>query len=199
MNEASPQGGAFFILRRGICELVSICCDTGCVKQASDTIISFEKTARRDLRWWMMLVIGAMFLGTAMMVPPQSNCNASGECAPWLIPVAGMMGALALAMAFGQLAANMQRGSKVDFAAGTIEWWQGRTARHPGDHGAIALEDIASIRIQHRDEGANAVSLYDRAGERQAFFDEEVIPWRQEEWARRVIAQVPGIELDLRD
>jgi hypothetical protein len=167
------------------------------VKSATDPLLIFERSARRDLRWWLMALVGAAFLFASQTVRPEENCSADGECAPWLVPLAGVMGAVVLAGGAGQLLANPRRGSRIDPAAGTLEWWQGRTRGWPGDHGAIALADIARIRIQRRDEGSDAVSLYDRNGERQPFFDSEVIPWRHENWARSLMLIAPWIELDL--
>lgn len=163
----------------------------------SDTVVTFEASARRDVRWWLMALVGAVFLFASQTVRPEDNCSADGECAPWLVPVAGVMGAVVLAGGAGQLLANPRRGSRIDPAAGTLEWWQGRARGWPGDHGAIALADIARIRIQRRDEEADAVSLYDHSGERLPFFDSEVIPWRHEAWAKALVARAPHIEMDL--
>lgn len=169
------------------------------MESLSDKVIVFERSARRDLRWWMMGIVGAVFLVAALMVRPEDNCSAGGECAPWLVPVAGVMGAVALAGAAGQLLANTTRGSRLDLAAGTLEWWQGRRRNHPGDCGAIALADIARIAIRQRDEDSEAVSLYGHDGVRQAFFDSEVIPCPPADWARRLAELVPSIVLDLSD
>lgn len=161
--------------------------------------MSFERSARRDLRWWLLGLVGAAFLWASLVVKPEDNCSEGGECAPWLVPVAGVMGALALAGAAGPLLANTRRGSRLDFAAGTLEWWQGRTDRHPGDHGAIALSDISRIAIRGRDEDSDLVSLYDRQGERLAFFDSDVIGGHPESWARNLVRLQPAIHLDLQD
>ncbi|OYW48126.1 MAG: hypothetical protein B7Y36_16450 [Novosphingobium sp. 28-62-57] len=169
------------------------------MKAVPESVLLFERSARRDFRWWMMALVGAVFLVASQSVRPEDNCSEDGECAPWLVPVAGVMGALALAGGAGPLLANTRRGSRIDTTAGTLEWWQGRTARHPGDHGAIALCDIAYIRIERRYDSDDSVSLYDRAGERQAYFDSEVIPWRHEEWVRHVKAMQPSIEFQVLD
>lgn len=160
-------------------------------------LLTFESSARRDLRWWMMAFVGAIFVFASQTIRPESNCSADGECAPWLVPLAGFLGAVALAGGTGQLLANPRRGSRIDPDAGTLEWWQGRTARYPGDHGAIALADIARIRIQRQDEGQDCVSLYGHDGDRLPFFDAEVIPWRHEAWARALIAFAPDIGLEM--
>lgn len=184
---------------RGICKAVRNFCDGAIMEAAPETVLLFERSARRDFRWWMMALVGAVFLAASQIVRPEDNCSEDGECAPWLVPVAGVMGALALAGGAGPLLANTRRGSRIDTKAGTLEWWQGRTACYPGDHGAIALCDIGYIRIEHRDDCEDSVSLYDRTGERQAYFDSEVIPWRHEEWVRRVKAMQPSIEFRLLD
>lgn len=166
------------------------------MESESDNVMLFERSARRDLRWWMLALVGTVFLWASQSVPPEENCSEDGECAPWLVPVAGVLGGLALAGGAGPLLANVRRGSRIDMAAGTLEWWQGRTSRHAGDHGAIALADIARIRIERRDEGQDGVSLYDRQGERQPFFDGEVIPWPYDDWARKFVALAPTVVLE---
>lgn len=163
------------------------------------TVVSFERSARRDPRWWLMGLVGAAFLWASLVVEPEDNCSEGGECAPWLVPVAGGMGALVLAGAIGSPLANCRRGSRLDFSAGTLEWWQGRTDRQPGDHGSIPLSEISRISIRPRDDNSDLVSLYDRQGERLPFFDSEVIGISPEDWARDLVWHVPAITLDLHD
>lgn len=191
---APPQGGAFFV-----CEVVTIRCQGHLVERPEATVVSFERSARRDLRWWLMGLVGVAFLWASLVVEPEDNCSEGGECAPWLVPVAGVMGALALAGAIGSLLANSRRGSRLDFSAGTLDWWQGLTDRQPGDHGSIPLSEISRISIRPRDDNSDLVSLYDRQGERLPFFDSEVIGISPVDWARNLVRHVPAITLDLHD
>jgi len=165
----------------------------------SHNIVVFECSARRDPRWWLMGVLGAAFVSASLMVNPKDNCSEGGECAPWLVPVAGAVGALGLVGAAGQLVANTRRGSRLDLEAGTLEWWQGRTRQRPGNHGFIALADISRIVVRRGDGSSDLISLYDQQGERLRLFDSEVIGETPEEWARKLVLFAPRIVFDLQD
>lgn len=52
--------------------------------------------------------------------------------------------------------------------------------------------------IQKVSEGSDSVHLYDLAGDRIAYFDEEVIPWPKEDWAAKLVAAWPHIALEIR-
>ncbi len=54
------------------------------------------------------------------------------------------------------------------------------------------------IRIDRRDEGSDQVHLYNLAGERQFYFDEEVIGWDPERWAAAMHERWPHIVVDVK-
>ena len=56
-------------------------------------ILAYSRSARGDLRAWAMFVVGAIFVFAGLTIDPQDNCNDAGECAPWLVPVAFVLGA----------------------------------------------------------------------------------------------------------
>lgn len=112
--------------------------------------LSYERSARSDLTAWYMLLVGAGSLFAAFTVDPLENCNSVGECAPWLVPIAGIMGACATAMALGRLLANPRRGYGIDPETGNLFWWKGRTAKHEGDTGSVHTAQIVSIRVDLR-------------------------------------------------
>ncbi len=157
---------------------------------------AFERSARRDVRWWALFLIGAVFMYAGSVVDPQSNCSEGGECAPWLVPVAYLVGMVAAAAGAGHLWANPRRGSCFDPLTGELVWWQNRTFRHSGVEGRIAPERISRIRIVPQDDSADAVHLYDLGGERQPYFDSEVIPWPYDRWAGQLAARYPGIRIE---
>lgn len=157
------------------------------------TIPAYQRSARTTVTVWLMLAGGLLFLYAGLTIDPQSNCSESGECAPWLVPVAAGIGILLTAAMLGQLWANPNRGSMIDPQTGDLIWWQNRTRLHPGDEGRIAPADISRLRIQRHSEGADDVHLYDREGARQFYFDGEVIPSPYEKWAEALIAQYPHI------
>ena len=158
---------------------------------------AFERSARRDFRFWAILLFGAVFLYAGLTIDPQSNCSDSGECAPWLVPIAAIIGALATVTAAARLLANTRRGSLIDPDTGDLVWWQNRASGHPGDHGRIHPGEISRIRIVKESESTDGVHLYDTTGARQPYFDADVIPWQVEEWAARLVARYPHIVLDI--
>ncbi|MFM6933327.1 MAG: hypothetical protein ACKOUT_13925 [Novosphingobium sp.] len=158
---------------------------------------AYERSARRDFRFWALLLFGAVFLYAGLTIDPQTNCSEGGECAPWLVPIGAIIGALATMTAAAQLLANTRRGSRIDPQTGELVWWQNRASGHPGDHGRIHPQQINRLRIVKESESADSVHLYDHHGARQAYFDEEVIPWNAEKWAARLIARWPHIRLEV--
>lgn len=135
------------------------------------SVLRYRRSARRDLTSWALLLVGALFVFAAYTVDPLANCDEAGNCAPWVVPVAGIMGWAAVAMGLGQLYANPRRGYAIDSGNGDLTWWKNRTGRHEGDGGRIHPSRIARIHLDLRDE-RDTVSLYDWDGERLAFFDE---------------------------
>lgn len=166
---------------------------------ATNSVMAYEVSARRDVRWWMLLLVGITFTAAGFTVDPASNCNEAGECAPWLVPIAAGMGLLALVGALAWLLANPSRGSSVDLASGDMTWWQGRTRTHAGDHGQINAAAITRIVIIQDSESAAEVHVYDGSGIRLPYLDSEVIPWRSDDWARRLVQAYPHIALEIRD
>ena len=158
-------------------------------------VIRFERTARRDFRHWAMLLFGAVFLYGGLTIDPQTNCSENGECAPWLVPVAAVVGLTVSGAGLSQLMANASRGSRFDPSANRLEWWQNRTRKYPGDSGSIAIDQIARIRIT-RDDDRNEISLYGHDGERLHFFDTEVIHWNIDRWAEQARSAAPWIALE---
>ena len=161
-------------------------------------ILSYHRSARQDLRAWAMFLIGAVFVFAGLTIDPQSNCNEAGECAPWLVPVALVMGAAVGLGGLGQLLANPNRGSRIDPDSGRLIWWQNRFGSSGGDEGSIDPADIALIRIIKQDESSDGIHLYNHAGERQFYFDDEVIGWNQEGWAKAMTDRWPQIKMEIK-
>lgn len=160
-------------------------------------IIAFEISARRDVRFWGLLLIGLAFAYAGFTVDPASNCSEGGECAPWLVPIAAIFGVLAAAAGLGQILHNASRGSRLDLDANRLDWWQNRTALIEGDCGSIALDRIDRILIK-RDSEDEDISLYGLDGERLAFFDRDVIGGSLDDWAAQLQLAVPSIKLEIR-
>ncbi len=160
--------------------------------------IIFEKSARQDGRWWITLIVGAVFTWAGLTVDPLTNCDSNGDCAPWLVPIAAVLGIGTLAMALGLLIGNGRRGSKVDFDRHTLAWWQGRRQGIDGESGEIPLAIIASIKVI-RDSDSDSIHFYDSDGGRLPLPDTEIVPWPFDSWAERVVARVPHIQLTITD
>lgn len=163
----------------------------------NDNQLSYERSARTDLRPWLMLIVGAGFMLAGATIDPRDNCSNSGECAPWLVPLAFVVGAVFGLSGFAQLLANPRRGSRIDPDSGALIWWQNRVGSSKGDHGHIALADIGAIRIIKQSEGSDEVHLYDLEGNRQFYFDEEVIPHDQEKWVKVMTDRWPHIKVTI--
>ncbi|MFV0645558.1 MAG: hypothetical protein ACK5NN_13850 [Sphingomonadaceae bacterium] len=159
----------------------------------------FERSARSDIRVWLLLLVGLVFLYAGATVDPARNCNDAGQCAPWLVPVAWWTGIAFTVIGLGLLWGNPRRGSCIDDATGDLVWWQGRNGKQPGDAGRIHPSRIGRIVFVPTSEDGDEIHLYDRDGQRQPYFDAEVVPWSCHQWARQFVESWPHIELEIRD
>lgn len=161
--------------------------------------LDFERRARRDLRFWLMLAVGIAFSVAGWTVDPRDNCSEDGECAPWLVPVAAVLGLGAVLMGAGALLANVSRGCRYDAATGTLHWWQGRSRKAGqatgGVGGCIALDRVAVVRLAS-DSDSSTISLYDCNGARLPHFDADVVPWPHEHWVEALIELAPHIRIE---
>lgn len=160
-------------------------------------IPTYRRSARTDWRMWLLLAFGLVFLWAGSVIDPADNCSDDGrECAPWLVPLAQVFGALVALGAGLNMLANPNRGSFIDPATGELVWWQGRIGRSGGDEGRIHPSQIAKVRIVRQEDSDGEVHLYDRAGARLFWLDQEVIPWPYERWAGRLKARWPHIVVE---
>lgn len=161
-------------------------------------IPAYRRSARSDFRMWMLLLVGGFFFWTGTVVDPADNCSDDGrECAPWLIPLAQALGGLFALGAGLNMLANPNRGSFIDPATGDLVWWQRRIGAKGGDEGRIHPSQISRLLIVRSDESDDAVHLYDHDGNRLFWFDEEVIPWPYERWAKRLADRWPHIAIEV--
>jgi hypothetical protein len=166
------------------------------LRKRTKNMLIYTRSARQDVRAWAMFLIGVVFVLTALSVDPQKNCNDAGECAPWLIPIAFVVGGLVGLGGLGQLLANPNRGSRIDPETGDLIWWQNRFGESGGDEGRINPAQISLIRIRKVDEGSDQIHLYDQDGARLFYFDEEVVPWDLTAWAAAMVERWPHIRIE---
>ena len=159
-------------------------------------VLTYTLSARQFVRALCMVLMGAVFVWAALSVDPQKNCNDSGECAPWLIPIAFVMGGLIGLGGLGQLLANPNRGSRIDPETGDLIWWQNRFGASGGDEGRINPAQIRLIRIRKMDEASDQIHLYDQNEDRLFYFDEEVVPSDLEGWAAAMVERWPHIRIE---
>ena len=157
-------------------------------------LLDWRRRARSDFRLWAVLAIGLLFAIVSLVTDPTTNCAEGGDCAPWLVPLAGAFGgAMALAAAIA-LVRDIERGSRLDSRTGELVWWQGRTRQRPGYGGSISPGRIAEIRID-RSGDSDRLRLIDVDGQPVPGFDEEVVPTPLAGWAEALARHAPHIRV----
>jgi hypothetical protein len=160
--------------------------------------MNFESSARRDFRFWALLAFGAAFFVSTLFVAPSTNCDNQGDCAPWLVIVARGLGGLATIIAISYLWTNPSRGCRIDPVSGDIVWWQGRTRAENEKSARIHPLAVGMIRIDRSSERSDEIHLFNMAGERQPYFDANVLPWQFEGWIADLTACFPHIVVEVR-
>lgn len=164
---------------------------------ATVKVLEFSRSARSDVRWWALLITGLVFAFAGYSIDPRTNCSDSGECAPWLVPVALAVGLLATLSGLAQLIVNPRRGSYVDVAAGELIWWEGKLADgRVGSQGRLALSNIARVRIVDGGDNADEIFLYDHDNQLLPFGGSEVIRWPYSTWAEQLAALCPRLVVE---
>lgn len=161
---------------------------------AAAKALHFSRSARTDVRWWSLLIIGLAFAYAGYTIDPRTNCSESGECAPWLVPVAFAVGLLATLGGLAHLIANPRRGSYVDVGAGELVWWEGKVndGRAQGE-GRLPLSQIARVRIVDGGDSSDEIFLYDHQNQLLPFGGNEVVRWPFSTWAEQLAAVCPGL------
>jgi hypothetical protein len=158
----------------------------------------FDRSARGDVRWWAMFLVGLVFAFAGATIDPATNCSADGECAPWLVPVAFVAGVVFALSGAAMLVVNPRRGSYVDTAAGELVWWEGRVADgRASGAGRMPLSHIARI-VLISDSDSDEIFLYDAAGALLPIPGGEVIPWPHYAWAEKLAGHIPALMIEER-
>lgn len=158
-----------------------------------DWVMIHQTSGRKDFRFYAFLAVGLVFVFAGATIDPATNCDGSGECAPWLVPVAFWMGVVvALSGAIG-LIRDLRRGSGVNARTGELVWWN---EIHASASGRLNLADVSIIRVDNSSD-SSAIWLLDGKGELLPFGGTEVVPWKLEDWARGVAKLQPHIRVEL--
>jgi hypothetical protein len=157
-------------------------------------LLTYDRSARRDVSFYLLAAVGLVFTYAGATVDPARNCSEGGECAPWLVPVAFVMGVVAVFGGIGMLWANPRWGSRVDMSTRMLVWWNDNLA--PGEH-RIPLDLIGTVRVKYGIDERD-VFLFDRQGQPLSFPRDEVTPYsRREDWARALAAEAPHIRVEI--
>lgn len=159
--------------------------------------LEYHMSARRNAGTYLVLLVGLFFMWAGATVDPDSNCDASGrECAPWLVPIAFWMGAVATSMGLGMLAFNRKWGSRLDISRRSLFWWDSVMS---AETQRLALDDITRIKVQHRSESTDRVLFYGQDGALVRFTKERVVPYHSEQWARDLATHFPHIVVEVEE
>jgi hypothetical protein len=157
-------------------------------------LLAYDRSARRDARFYLLAAVGLVFAYAGATIDPASNCSEGGECAPWLVPVAFIMGVAAVLAGIGMLWANPRWGCRVDVSTRMLVWWNDNLA--PGEH-RIPLDLIGTVRVRYGIDERD-IFLFDRQGQPISFPRDEVTPYtRREDWARALAALAPHIKVEV--
>ena len=158
-----------------------------------DWVMVHQISGRRDFRFYALLAVGLVFVFAGATVDPATNCDSGGECAPWLVPVAFWMGALASVAGFLGVVRNLRRGSRINVRTGELMWWN---EIHATASGKLNLAEVAVIRVDTTSD-SSTLRLLDRHGHLLPFPGPEVIPSPLEAWAREVAKLHPHIRVEV--
>ncbi len=158
-----------------------------------DWVLIHQTSGRRDFKLYAVLAVGLVFVFAGATIEPARNCSEDGECAPWLVPLAFWLGALASLLGAMGLIRNPRRGSRINARTGELMWWN---EVHASASGSLNLADVSVIRVDTSSDSAS-VQLLNGKGEVMHFGGVDVVPWRLEAWARGVARLQPHIRVEL--
>lgn len=161
------------------------------------TALNYRVSTRLNFGVWMLLLVGVAFAYVGYTLDPRDNCADNGECAPWLVPIALVVGIIAIMGALSHLIVNPQYGSYVDVGAGELVWWEGRVrdGRTQGE-GRLPLAQIARVRIVGGGDSKDELFLYGRDGRLLPFGGNVVVGWPYGDWAEQLAAYCPGLVIE---
>lgn len=158
--------------------------------------LSKSMSARQDPRIFIILVLGLVFLLAGLTVDPNSNCSESGECAPWLVYVALVIGGLTLVGAISAFILNYKWGFKLDLVNKRLVWWETRVSP---DRRSFLLDDVSLIKVHTGQDSGDEIFFYDKSGNLLPFPSREVGPSDCDRWAQEIADLCPHIKVEVKD
>lgn len=158
--------------------------------------LGFERAARRDVRMWLAVAVGALMVVMAINTGAGSGPLHVEDAPLWMILIFGILGAGMAGVALLCLIANTSRGCRVDLAKDTLTWWQLRFKGQPleGKH-TIALAEISRFRVDRSGDGLT-ISLFDIHGRRREEFNAESLPKDYDTWLETLVERHPHIQIE---
>jgi len=167
------------------------------VMKPKERWLESSMSARHDIRLYLLLAIGLIFVLVGATTDPSKNCSEDGmECAPWLIYVAFFVGLLVVIGAISGLIANHKWGYRLSLDERRLYWWQ--TIISPEQH-SFSLDDVSLIKVVVESESSDKIYFYDRSGETLSFPSDGVAPAACEDWAHFIGDKFPNIKIEIQE
>lgn len=156
----------------------------------------FECSARRDVRYWLCLVLGFALLAASISLSRAEYCQQPNNCTGWAISILQFTGGMFAIFGLVYLRRNASRGSRFDPATGELHWWYDRTISDPGVSGHAHPRDIKRIILVSQESSSDETILIGPDDRPLPGFESRVIPWRNDIWARKLVAAYPHIVIE---
>ena len=173
------------------------------IKEGQNRILVYDVYARQDFRYWLMLIAGLAFFIIGLKQDAAQNCDEAGNCAPWLVYAAVVIGFLFAIGGAIILIRNNRLGSYVDLETNELVWWTQLPRHVPLNIEAnyiqrILLSDVTKVKLSLRSDD-DRVTLFYRSGLETPFPGTAVIPSNAKEWVEELSRRVPHITIEIID
>ena len=166
-------------------------------------ILVYDVSARQDFRCWLMLIAGLAFFIIGLTQDAAKNCDEAGNCAPWLVYAAIVIGFIFAIGGALLLIRNSRQGSYVDIVTEELVWWTQLPRQVSLDHaanyfGRILLSDVAKVKLNLRND-EDRVFLFNHSGLEIPFPGTAVISSNVRAWGEELSKRFPHITIEIID
>ena len=173
------------------------------IEKRQNKILVYDFSARQDFRYWLMLIAGLAFMIIGLKQDAAQNCDEAGNCAPWLVYAAVVIGFIFAIGGAILLIKDNRHGSYVDLEANELVWWTQLPRRVTLELEAnyfrrILLSDVAKVKLNLRNDD-DRVSLLNRSGLEIPFAGTAVIRSNAKGWAEELSRRFPHIAIEIID